>query len=106
MNLRQMIRMMSLASYGAVLAGSAFAGPIILENNAAANVCKVEVTIGAEAPKGPVQKFGDLEFNWRQNFDTNRLCYRVSNPPVTCNGSWTDWRCCDSTGGESLCAIN
>ena len=86
--------------------GPANAGPIILENNASPNVCEVEVTVGPNAPEGPVQKFGDLEYNWRQVFDTNRLCYRVSEPPETCTGTWTDWRCGDAPAGESLCAMN
>jgi len=87
------------------IAGQALAGPILLRNEEAPNLCGLEVSVGENAPNGPVQSFGDLEINWEQSFDTNKLCYRVSEPPEMC-GTWSDWRCCEAGDGEKLCSIN
>lgn len=94
-----------VAALSLIPTGAALAGPIILENNAGPNVCEVQVSVGPDAPNGPIQTFGGLDFNWRQEIDADRLCYRVSVPPENCSGSFTDWRCCEAAGGESLCAI-
>lgn len=86
-------------------AAPAFAGPIFLESNEIPNICGLEVSVGPDAPASPVQQFGDIEPPWRQEFDSDKICYRVSNPPEACTGSWTEWRCCESSGGESLCSV-
>lgn len=87
----------------AVLSSTAI-GQIFLESNEIPNVCGLEVSVGPNAPDAPVQQFGDLEPPWRQEFDAAKICYRVSNPPDVC-GAWTEWRCCASSGGETLCAV-
>lgn len=88
-----------------LVAAQALAGPILLRNNESPNLCGLEVSVGENAPNAPVQSFGDLEMNWEQAFDANKLCYRVSEPPEMC-GTWSDWRCCEAGDGETLCAIN
>jgi|GEM_PF-3178080 len=98
------IRMLALAGAVAMTAQAALAGEIILRNEYAPEVCGLEVSVGDNAPDAPVQQFGDINQPWEQVFDAGKICYRVSTPPESC-GTWTDWRCCEGTDGQSLCAI-
>ncbi len=100
----------SLATLAAVaaavgIATSAFAGPIILRNEDIPNICGLEVSVGPNAPDAPVRQFGDLQPMWEQQFDADKICYRVSEPNDQC-GTWSDWRCCESSGGETLCSVD
>lgn len=92
------------AGVSIVIAGTAFAGPILLRNDYAPSVCGLEVSVGPNAPDAPVQQFGGIQQPWEQSFDAAKICYRVSEPPDTC-GTWSNWRCCEAKDGESLCAI-
>lgn len=95
---------LALAAAAILCVAPANAGPIFLESNEIPNICGLEVSVGPDAPNAPVQQFGDIEPPWRQEFDADKICYRVSNPPDTCAG-WSDWRCCESSGGQTLCSV-
>ncbi|MEJ8573967.1 hypothetical protein [Microbaculum marinum] len=106
MRLGSQIAVAALTGVMAAVSVPAVAATIILENNAGPNVCEVQVAIGPYAPEGPTENFGDLQFNWRRTFTTDKLCYRISEPPDDCSGVYSKWTCCESTGGETLCAMN
>jgi hypothetical protein len=95
---------LSIVGAGIIFATSAIAGPIILRNEDIPNICGLEVSVGPNAPDAPAQQFGDLQGGWEQQFDANKVCFRVSNPPDVC-GSWSDWKCCEAGEGEQLCAV-
>jgi hypothetical protein len=94
----------ALAGAVSLVAHAALAGPILLRNDYAPNICGLEVSVGDTAPDAPVQQFGGIQQPWEQSFDAGKICYRVSEPPDIC-GTWSDWRCCEAKDGESLCAI-
>jgi len=67
--------------------------------------CEVEVSVGADAPNAPVQKFGDLTLPWEHIFDADKICFRHSVED-DCD-AFVDWQCCESSGGkETLCVID
>jgi len=88
---RSLVTMAAVASIVSI-ASSALAAPIILRNEDIPNICGLEVSVGPNAPDAPAQQFGDLQPMWEQDFDANKICFRVSNPPDVC-GSWSDWKC-------------
>jgi hypothetical protein len=93
----------TLAAAG-LAAETCLAQKIILRNDYSPNICGLEVSVGDNAPDAPVQQFGGITQPWEQIFEAGKICYRVSQPPQDCN-SMSDWRCCESSGDETLCAI-
>lgn len=66
------------------------------------NLCEVQVTIGKDAPKGPVHRFTDLDEDDRYTFQTNHLCNRRSVGGEACTGEYTEWACCEAQEGEDI----
>lgn len=65
-------------------------------------LCEIQVTIGPEAPKGPIHRFTDVDEDDRYTFETNRLCHRRSIGGEACLDDYTDWTCCDAKDGEDI----
>ena len=80
----------------------AWAGEVKLVSDAWENVCRVEITWGANAPNGtPVEQFLDVRRSWTIT-KPDRLCYRRSSTPENCDSGmtqWnTQWKCAAASG--------
>ena len=69
----------------------ALAGEVKLVSDTWDNVCRVEVTWGADAPNGtPVEHHTDVARNWSV-VKPERLCYRRASTPDNCDSGMTQW---------------
>ena len=66
------------------------------------DLCEIQVTIGPEAPKGPIHRFTDVDEDDRYTFETNRLCHRRNVGGQACLDDYTEWTCCDAKEGEDI----
>ncbi|MTI17709.1 hypothetical protein E1162_10700 [Rhodobacteraceae bacterium RKSG542] len=101
-------RTIKLLASGLVLlfsASVASAGPIYLEV-ANPRICKIEVTVGANAPNGPARAYADLERDERVKFDADKICFRKTVGDDECSAGMTEWICCESAPGEEkVCLV-
>lgn len=65
-------------------------------------LCEVQVTIGPEAPNGPIHRFTDIDTDDRYTFQTNKLCNRRSVGGEACTDEYTEWACCEAKDGEDI----
>jgi hypothetical protein len=69
----------------------ASAGDVKLVSDQWDNVCRVEITWGANAPDGTqVEQILDVHRNWSIT-KPDRLCYRRASTPDNCDSGMTQW---------------
>ncbi len=69
----------------------AMPGDVKLVSDTWENVCRVEITWGANAPDGtPVEQHLDVHRNWSVT-KPDRLCYRRASTPDNCDSGMTQW---------------
>jgi hypothetical protein len=67
------------------------AGDVKLVSDNWDNICRVEITWGADAPNGtPVEHHSDVRRNWSIT-KPDRLCYRRASTPENCDSGMTQW---------------
>jgi hypothetical protein len=70
---------------------NALAGEVRLVSDTWDQVCRVEITWGADAPDGtPVEHYIDVPRNWSIT-KPDRLCYRRASTPDNCDSGMTQW---------------
>jgi len=82
---------------------TAVAGDVRLVSDTMDSVCRVEITSGPDAPKGPVETYIDVSRNWTIT-KPDKLCYRRASTPDNCESGmtqWnTQWKCAASTSSK------
>ena len=74
----------------ALLPATASAGDVRLVSDTIEFVCRVEVTVGPDAPNGPVETHLDVKKGWSIT-RPDRLCYRRASTPENCESGMTQW---------------
>lgn len=75
---------------GLHFAGLALAGEVKLVSDTLDMVCRVEVSVGPDAPNAPVETFVDVAKGWSIT-KPEKLCYRRASTVDNCESGMTQW---------------
>ncbi|KZL19280.1 hypothetical protein PsAD2_02031 [Pseudovibrio axinellae] len=91
-----------LALFLVLMLGQKASATSITLDSSDTELCEVQVTIGPEAPKGPIHRFADIDSDDRYTFETSKLCNRRTVGGEACTDEYTEWTCCEAQEGEDI----